>query len=36
MEYKFKAWVKPVIEDGEVVYTGCMVDVWGLILREGR
>ena len=30
MEYKFKAWVKPVIEDGEVIYSGCMVDVWGI------
>lgn len=27
MEYKFKAWVKPVIENGEVIYTGCMVDI---------
>ena len=26
-EYKFKAWVKPVIENGEVIYTGCMIDV---------
>ncbi len=25
MEYKFKAWVKPVIENGEVIYTGCNV-----------
>ena len=26
-EYKFRAWIKPIIEDGEVIYTGCMVDV---------
>ncbi len=26
-EYKFKAWVPPVIENGEVIYTGCMIDI---------
>ena len=36
MEYKFKAWVKPVIEDGEVVYTGCMVDVWGIDFKRRK
>jgi hypothetical protein len=36
MEYKFKAWVKPVIEDGEVIYSGCMVDVWGIDFKRRK
>lgn len=36
MEYKFKAWVKPVIENGEVIYTGCMVDVWGIDFKRRK
>lgn len=36
MEYKFKAWVKPVIEDGEVIYSGCMVDVRGIDFKRRK
>jgi uncharacterized phage protein (TIGR01671 family) len=36
MEYKFKAWVKPVIENGEVIYTGCMVDVWEIDFKRRK
>ena len=36
MEYKFKAWVKPVTEDGEVIYTGCMVDVWEIDFKRRK
>src|SRR5690606_10917226 len=36
-EYKFKAWVKPVIEDGEVVYSWCMVDdVWEIDFKRRK
>ena len=36
MEYKFKAWVKPVIENGEVIYTGYMVDVWEIDFKRRK
>ena len=36
MEYKFKAWVKPVIENGGTIYTGCMVDVWEIGLKRRK
>ena len=35
-EYKFRAWVKPVIEDGEVIYSGCMVDVLGIDFKRKK
>jgi len=36
MEYKFKAGVKPVIENGEVICTGCVVDVWEIDFKRRK
>lgn len=35
-EYKFKAWVKPVIENGEIIYPGYMIDVTGIDFKRRK
>lgn len=35
-EYKFKAWVKPVIENGEIIYPGYMINVAGIDFKKRK